>query len=110
MGVNIIKVVDKSKKVDPKIVSVPRMLILFSLEELVEGSTYRELKSGLEMDEGTIFANLRSLEEMKYIEKEEKAKIEKKKLNVFKITEKGKKEVKNLRSWLKEIIKGGSNE
>ncbi|MFA5050366.1 MAG: transcriptional regulator [Candidatus Micrarchaeia archaeon] len=108
MGNNIIEMVDKSKKVNSKIVSLHRMLILFSLEELIEGSTYRDLKAGLEMDDGILFSNLAVLEDMCYVKKEEKTNLDGKNLTVFNITEDGKNEVKKLRSWLEEIIKGES--
>lgn len=101
---DIIEMVNKSKNINSKIVSLPRMLILFSLEELVDGSTYRDLKAGLEMDEGVLFSNLKILEEIEYVKKEE-VKIEKKNLTSFTITEKGKNELNKLHSWLKEIIK-----
>ena len=99
-------ILDRVREIDllnSKIISVPRLLILASLEQLgLDGATYRELKAGLEMDDGILYSNLKALEEMRYL-KEKDVKLENKELASYHITEEGKNALRAARLWLRKI-------
>lgn len=104
MRENILDLINESKALNSKIFSLSRMLMLSSLESFGEdGSTYRELKAGLDMDDGALFSNLKALEEMGYIAKKE-VEVENKKMTSFHITKEGKEALHMLRSWLKRWL------
>jgi len=86
-----------------KLISVPRLLILASLEDLgLDGAAYRELKAGLEMDDGLLYSNLDALKEMGYV-KEKEIRLENKEMTSYHITEDGKEALNSARAWLKKI-------
>lgn len=99
----ILDLVQETKSINQKIISVPRLLILVSLEKLgLDGATYRELKAGLEMDDGILYSNLKALEEMGYLE-EKDVKLGNKKLSSYHITSEGKEALETARAWLKKL-------
>ena len=68
MNENIISLVAEAKALNSKVFSLPRMFILVALEDLGEdGSSYRELKAGLDLEDGVLFSNLNAIEEMGYL-------------------------------------------
>jgi len=100
---NIINLVAEAKALNSKIISLPRILILSALEELGEdGSSYRELKAGLDLEDGILFSNLNALEEMRYIVTKDVT-LEKKKMTSYSITAEGKEALQALCSWFKRI-------
>jgi len=107
MDSDFLKLVSEAKPLNSKIFSLPRLLILLSLENLDEdGAQYRELKAGLDMEDGVLYSNLNVLKKMGYI-KENKIKVENKKMSSFTITEEGKNALAAMKKWLKTV--GGEN-
>ncbi|HIH22733.1 TPA: transcriptional regulator [Candidatus Micrarchaeota archaeon] len=103
---SIINLVAEAKALNSKIFSLPRILILVSLEDLNEdGSSYRELKAGLDLEDGILFSNLNALEEMGYIQSKDVT-VEKKKMTSYAITKEGKETLQALRSWFRKILDG----
>lgn len=104
MKANVLELVAEAKVLNSKVFSLPRILILASLEDLgPDGSTYRELKAALEMEDGTLFSNLSALEEMGYIRKA-KVELENKEMHAYSITNEGKAVLDSLRSWFRKCI------
>jgi DNA-binding MarR family transcriptional regulator len=103
---NIIGLVAEAKALNSKVFSLPLILILVSLEDLGDdGSSYRELKAGLDLEDGILFSNLNVLEEMGYI-KSRDVTVEKKKMTSYAITKEGKENLEALRSWFKKVLDG----
>ena len=106
MGGNIIDLVEDAKALNSKIFSLPRILILAVLEDLGDdGSIYRELKAGLEMEDGVLFSNLKVLEEMGYIKSREVT-LEKKNMTAYSITDEGREALDALCAWFKKWLDG----
>ncbi len=103
MEENTITLVREAQALNSKLISVPRLLILRSLEKLgPDGAAYRELKAGLEMEDGLLYSNLKALEEMGYL-KEKEIRMGKKEMASYNITEDGKDALNAERVWLKKI-------
>lgn len=103
---NIIDLVAEAKALNSKVFSLPRILLLVSLEDLGEdGSSYRELKAGLDLEDGILFSNLNALEEMGYIKSKDVI-VEKKKMTSYAITKEGKETLQALRVWFKKVLDG----
>jgi DNA-binding PadR family transcriptional regulator len=86
-----------------KLISVPRLLILASLEDLgLDGAAYRELKAGLEMEDGLLYSNLKALEETGYLE-EKDVKLGNKEMASYHITDEGKEALNSARAWFEKI-------
>jgi DNA-binding MarR family transcriptional regulator len=103
---HIIGLVAEAKVLNSKVFSLPRLLILTALEELgQDGPTYRELKAGLELEDGTLFSNLNALEEMGYVKKE-KVELDNKEMHSYWITQDGKEALRALRLWFKSWVGG----
>src|SRR3989338_6422563 len=106
MKEDIIGLVGEAKILNSKVFSLPRILILTALEELgQDGATYRELKAGLEMEDGTLFSNLNVLEEMGYVKKE-KIELEDREMHSYRIMGEGTDALKALRLWFKNWVDG----
>ncbi len=100
---DIRELVRDAQALNSKLISVPRLLILFSLEGLGrDGAAYRELKAGLEMDDGLLYSNVDALKEMGYV-KEKDIRLENKEMTSYYITEEGKEALSSARAWLKKI-------
>jgi len=96
----ILGLVSQAKLVNSKIFSLPRLLILLSLEDLGEdGATFTDLRAGLEMKDGILHSNLKILKKMGYIDEKE-VELENKKLTSYHITAEGKEALSIARSWL----------
>ena len=93
-----------------KIFSLPRLLLLSALDELPqgEGAIYRELRAGLALDDGVVFANLKVLADMGYV-KESKVKLEKEEMTQYEITESGRDALSQVRTWLANWSGGGKD-
>lgn len=100
----IIGLVSEAKTLNSKVFSLPRILILTSLEQLDDDVTYRELKAGLELDDGVLFASLNVLEEMDYI-KSKGIKLENKNMTSYQITGEGKQMLNMVLSWFMKWVK-----
>lgn len=92
-----------TRAINTKVVSVPRLLILNALEELGEdGALYRQLRAGLEMDDGLLYSNLKALQEMGYIQEKEVT-LGNKEMASYHITEEGKEALSTVREWFKNV-------
>ena len=101
-----------SEKLNSKIVSLPRCLILVLLSYFVDGIQFRELKAALNMSDGKLISNLNGLRAMGYITKSE-AEVDKRKLDVYSLTEKGRLELNKVVEWMKlaqKVASGGDQE
>jgi len=95
--------VSNARAFNSKIISVPRLLILASLEPTgQDGAAYRELKAVLEMDDGLLYSNLDALKEMGYV-KEKDIKLENREMTSYHITKEGKDALNDARAWLRTI-------
>lgn len=102
MKQGILTLVEDAKAINSKIISVPRLLILISLEHLgLDGAAYRELKAGLEMEDGILYSNLKALKDMEYIE-EASIRLENKEMASYHITREGREALNAARIWLGE--------
>ena len=103
MEEGILALVHDTRALNSKIVSVPRLLILHSLEKLGEdGALYRQLKAGLEMEDGILYSNLKALQEMDYIQ-EKDVKLGNKEMASYHITDEGKEALNAVRDWFKKV-------
>ena len=103
MGFDFLGLVERSRALNSKIVSLPRLLLLFSLGGFGEdGVAYRELKAGLKLNDGLLFSNLRVLREMGFVRVYKNREFNRE-LDVFTITKEGGIALERVRQWLKEL-------
>jgi DNA-binding transcriptional ArsR family regulator len=97
---DFLKFVGEAKALNSKVFSLPRLLILLSLEELghLDGALYRELKAGLELDDGVLYSNLNALKKMGYVT-ESVVVVGSKKMSCFAITCEGSNAVNAVKKW-----------
>jgi len=102
---NSLKSVKGAKELDSKLFSLPRLQILSALYLLGgEYAFYRDLKAGLELNDGILFFNLQALERMSYIGKREEE-FQGKKMDAYCITLEGIDAFKKTISWVKDFSK-----
>ncbi|MCL2476055.1 transcriptional regulator [Candidatus Bathycorpusculum sp.] len=89
-------------RLSTKTVTPTRCLILSLLSYFIDGIQYRELKAALKISDGKLISNLNQLKTMGYITKTA-VKIDKKTIDVYTLTEKGKKELNKIIEWTKAI-------
>lgn len=100
----ILKLVDDTRALNPKVFSLTRMLILSSLYDLDrDGASYREMKAVLGRSDGALYTNLKALEAMGYVESKAIS-VEGKALESFNITDEGKIAWNEARDWLKTML------
>jgi DNA-binding MarR family transcriptional regulator len=100
---DILKMVNDAKLLNADAISLPRILILAALKDLGEdGATYRELKATLDMNDGTLFSNLKALMKMGYV-KMSKVRVEDKEMQCFSITNEGKAMFNAICSWFNDL-------
>jgi len=101
---DLITVVEESEDVDSTIISRVRLEILWALSELGEdGATARQLKAGLNLGDGVLYANLKKLVEMGYL-RSEKVTLEGKELELYAITPEGLLAWQRVRGWLCKLL------
>ena len=93
-----------SDRINSRTVSLTRFQILTLLAFFKGGLQYRELKAALKISDGKLISNLNVLGVLKYIEKF-KAQIDNKKLDVYVLTNNGKKELEKMTAWMGFIQK-----
>jgi DNA-binding MarR family transcriptional regulator len=105
MDKGIMALVEEAHTVNSKIVSVPRLLILVSLENLgLDGAAYRELKAALDMEDGILYSNLKAMEGMGYLE-EVSIRLENKEMASYHMTKEGREALNIARSWLVKMAR-----
>lgn len=95
---------EKSERINGSTISLSRCLILTLLAYFMDGIQYRELKAALKISDGKLISNLNKLLELQYIEKFEEE-VNHRKINVYTLTENGRKELKRMIEWMKLIKK-----
>jgi len=101
---DLIAIVEESEDVNSAIISRVRLEILWALSELGEdGATARQLKGGLNLSDGVLYANLKKLVEMGYL-RSEKVTLEGKDLELYAITPEGLLEWRRVRGWLCKLL------
>ncbi len=96
-----------SEKLNNRIVTLARCLILALLAYFVDGIQFRELKAALKMSDGKLISNLNELRAMGYIVKSE-AEVDKKKVDVYSLTTNGRTELSKVVAWMKLVQKVAS--
>lgn len=102
MNDDIYLLLGASEKLNSRIVSLPKCLILVLLSYFVDGIQFRELKAALKMSDGKLISNLNDLRAMGYITRSE-AEVDRRKLDVYTITEKGRLELNKVVEWMKLV-------
>src|SRR5208283_1034448 len=92
MNDDIYLLLGASERLNSRIVSLTRSVILALLAYFVDGIQFRELKEALKMSDGKLISNLNELRAMGYIEKSE-AEVDRRKIDVYSLTEKGRIEL-----------------
>ncbi len=109
MDASKLPLIQDAKAINSKIMSLPRLLILVSLEKLGEdGAPFRELKAVLELPDGVLFSNLKVLTEMGYLVERE-VKVEGKGMTAYSITSEGLHALSSVKHWLGKWLKGEIN-
>lgn len=104
MQENLLKVIENAQALNAKLFSLIRLELMANLAIFGEdGITYRELKSGLGLNDGVLYSNLQALQGMGYISTST-IKFENKELQLWKITPNGLNEWMNVRTWLCEFL------
>ena len=96
-----------SEKLNGRIVTLARCLILALLAYFVDGIQFRELKAALKMSDGKLIANLNELKAMGYVAKAE-VELDKRRVDVYSLTAKGKAELGKTVEWMKLVQKVSS--
>lgn len=104
MSDDIRSLLEISEKTNNRTISLTRCLILALLAYFVDGIQYRELKAALRISDGKLISNLNLLRRMQYIGKIE-TEIDRRKIDVYVLTEKGKQELNKIKEWMKAIQK-----
>ena len=107
MNDDIYLLLGASEKLNSRIVSLTRCLILSLLAYFVDGIQFRELKGALKMSDGKLISNLNGLRAMGYIVKSE-AEVDRRKVDVYSLTAKGRIELSKVVEWMKLIEKVAS--
>lgn len=101
---DLIAIVEESEDVNSALISRVRLEILWALSELGEdGATARQLKAGLNLSDGVLYANLKKLVEMGYL-RSEKVTLEGKELDLYAITPEGLAEWRRVQGWLCKLL------
>ncbi len=106
---DFIAIVEKSEDVNSALISRVRLEILWALSDLGEdGATARQLKAGLNLSDGVLYANLKKLVGMGYL-RSEKVTLEGKELELYAITPEGLLEWRRVRGWLCKLLGCGGD-
>jgi len=107
MEEDFLSLVAQAKALNSKVFSLARLELLAGLAAYgPDGVTYRELKAGLGLTDGALFANLKALREMGYLNSKT-VKFEEKELELFCITPEGSAQWKQVRAWLCQFVACG---
>jgi len=97
----LLELAGESGSLNSKLFSLPRLLILSSLDQMPTGdlTPFRDLSKGLGLNDGVLFSNLKVLIKMGYAI-EEPIKEEKEKMTGYAITEVGRVELRRVVFWI----------
>lgn len=100
----------ESHGLNARVFSLLRLQLLQGLAALgPDGATFRELKAALEVSDGALYANLKALIGMGYLEPE-KVQVESKELESYRITTAGAEEWERVRGWLCRFCECGGDQ
>lgn len=97
---------EASSKLNSRAISLMRCLILALLAYSIDGLQYREIKAALNISDGKLISNLNILNSMGYLKKTE-VELDNKKLDVYSLTNEGRKEMEKIARWMELLIKVG---
>ena len=104
MGLDRLELVRDSKALNSRLFSLPKLLILDSLEEYgLDGAAYREIKAGLELEDGILYTSLSALKKMHYISVK-KIRLENQTMTSYSLTSDGKQALDDVKRWLKQWL------
>ena len=94
-------IIDETKNLDKSIFTLNKLLILILLDYFQDGLQYRELKEMLNFSDGNLASHLSKLNELEYLVKYS-INFDKKELDIYNITAKGKIKLWKLRTGWKK--------
>ncbi len=107
---DLLALLAESHGLNARVFSLLRLQLLQGLASLgLDGATFRELKAALEVSDGALYANLKALIAMGYLEPE-KISVENKELESYRITTAGAEEWKRVRDWLCRFCECGGED
>lgn len=104
MNDDVSRLLETSETLNSQTLSVTRCVILALLSYFVDGVQFRELKASLRISDGKLISNLKILKKLGYIEKSE-VEIDRKKIDLYSLNSKGRKELSKITEWMKLIEK-----
>lgn len=90
------------KKINSDVFTLTRIVLLIFISYFKDGLQFRELKNALNISDGKLISNINKLSRMGYIKKE-KITLDNKKLDIYLICEKGRKELKKIKKFTRNI-------
>src|SRR4030066_383006 len=105
MNDDVSRLLETSETLNSQVLSLTRCVILALLAYFVDGIQFRELKASLKISDGKLISNLNLLKKFGYIEKAE-VEVDRKKIDVYSLNSKGRKELNKITEWMKLIEKG----
>lgn len=100
---DFLSLIEESKALNSSVFSLIRLQLLSSIASVgKDGVTYRELKAALQVTDGALYTNLKSLEGTGYIASK-KIILEGKELESYQITLEGLLEWSGIKNWLKKL-------
>lgn len=109
MNDDIYLLLGASERLNGRIVSLTRCLVLALLAYFVDGIQFRELKTALKMSDGKLISNLNGLRAMGYIVKSE-VEVDRRKVDVYSLSSKGRAELSKAVEWMRLVQKVASEE
>ena len=104
MSEDILRDIQKSQLLNPMLVKYPRLLIMRTLHNHIDGCSYTELKAVLGLEDGNLYANLKALKKMHLISEDKNQKFEGRQITVYTRTQYGLDEYNKTRKVLREIL------
>ena len=104
MNDDVSRLLETSETLNSQVLSLTRCVILALLAYFVDGIQFRELKASLKISDGKLISNLNLLKKLGYVEKTE-VEVDRKKIDVYSLNPKGRKELNKITDWMKLIEK-----
>lgn len=98
------RLLETSETLNSQVLSLTRCVILALLAYFVDGVQFRELKASLKISDGKLISNLKLLKKLGYVEKNE-VEVDRKKIDVYSLNQKGRNELNKIAQWMKIIEK-----
>jgi DNA-binding HxlR family transcriptional regulator len=104
MNDDVNRLLETSETLNSQVLSLTRCVILALLAYFVDGVQFRELKASLKISDGKLISNLNLLKKLGYVEKNE-VEVDRKKIDIYSLNQKGKNELNKITQWMKIIEK-----